>query len=158
MFEYVLDTSYNFLKSTAYLEQNPESLVVLTRFCLHLEKSTISFLSSHADELFPLKLNEQVVLTPVHEICQKARFVAQSLIDFYVSRNGDMIAHLFNRSLVTRDWLNSPEPRNIRGVMKRVVEELTMIDALTGLLFDDGSTRESSDSSKKTYSQVSYRL
>ena len=30
----------------------------------------------------------------------------------------------------TRDWLNTIEPRNVRAVMKRVVEDITAIDSL----------------------------
>ena len=32
------------------------------------------------------------------------------------------------KSVETRDWLNSIEPRNVRAVMKRVVEDITAID------------------------------
>ena len=33
------------------------------------------------------------------------------------------------KSVETRDWLNSIEPRNVRAVMKRVVEDITAIDS-----------------------------
>jgi hypothetical protein len=35
---------------------------------------------------------------------------------------------MLRKSIETRDWLNSVEPRSVRAVMKRVVEETTSID------------------------------
>ena len=46
------------------------------------------------------------------------------------------------KSVETRDWLNSLEPRNVRAVMKRVVEEVTMIDKQVGLLYVEGTKKE----------------
>jgi hypothetical protein len=36
---------------------------------------------------------------------------------------------MLRKSVETRDWLNTVEPRTVRAVMKRVVEETTCIDA-----------------------------
>ena len=36
---------------------------------------------------------------------------------------------MMRKSVETRDWLNSIEPRNVRAVMKRVVEDITAIDS-----------------------------
>ena len=35
---------------------------------------------------------------------------------------------MLRKSVETRDWLNTIEPRNVRAVMKRVVEDMTAID------------------------------
>ena len=35
---------------------------------------------------------------------------------------------MLRKSVETRDWLNTIEPRNVRAVMKRVVEDITAID------------------------------
>ncbi len=40
-----------------------------------------------------------------------------------------MLSQMLRKSVETRDWLNSVEPRTVRAVMKRVVEETTCIDA-----------------------------
>lgn len=45
---------------------------------------------------------------------------------------------MIRKSVETRDWLNTIEPRNVRSVMKRLVEELTCIDKQVGLLFEEG--------------------
>lgn len=60
---------------------------------------------------------------------------------------------MLRKSVETRDWLHTIEPRTVRAVMKRVVEDITAIDATVGLLYDDqNNTQEhSSDSSRKTH-------
>ena len=45
---------------------------------------------------------------------------------------------MIRKSVETRDWLNTIEPRNVRSVMTRLVEELTCIDKQVGLLFEEG--------------------
>lgn len=65
---------------------------------------------------------------------------------------------LLRKSVETRDWLNTIEPRNVRAVMKRVIEDITTIDTLVGQLFEEGVRKErSSDSSRRTlnYSSAS---
>ena len=39
---------------------------------------------------------------------------------------------MLRKSVETRDWLNTIEPRNVRAVMKRVVEDITAIDMQVG--------------------------
>ena len=50
---------------------------------------------------------------------------------------------MIRKSVETRDWLNTMEPRNVRSVMRRLVEtqELSSIDKQVGLLFEEGSKR-----------------
>lgn len=58
---------------------------------------------------------------------------------------------MIRKSVETRDWLNTLEPRNVRAVMKRIVEDLTSIDIQVGELFEAGSRKEKgSDSSRNT--------
>ena len=49
---------------------------------------------------------------------------------------------MIRKSVETRDWLNTIEPRNIRSVMKRVVEEVTLIDKQVGTLYEEGPRKE----------------
>lgn len=51
---------------------------------------------------------------------------------------------MIRKSVETRDWLNTIEPRNVRSVMKRMVEEVTLIDKQVGSLYKDGSRKEQS--------------
>lgn len=58
---------------------------------------------------------------------------------------------MIRKSVETRDWLNTIEPRNVRAVMKRIVEDLTSIDLQVGELFEAGVRKEKgSDSSRNT--------
>ena len=50
---------------------------------------------------------------------------------------GQVLSQMLRKSVETRDWLNSVEPRTVRAVMKRVVEETTCIDAQVGRFFSD---------------------
>ena len=49
---------------------------------------------------------------------------------------------MIRKSVETRDWLNSLETRNVPAVMKRVVEEVTMIDKQVGLLYVEETKKE----------------
>ena len=42
---------------------------------------------------------------------------------------------MLRKSVETRDWLNTIEPRNVRAVMKRVVEDITAIDTQVGISY-----------------------
>ena len=59
---------------------------------------------------------------------------------------------MIRKSISTRDWLHSIEPRSVRPVMKRVVEDITNMDSHVGSLFLEGDRKErSSDSSRRTH-------
>lgn len=60
---------------------------------------------------------------------------------------------MLRKSVETRDWLHTIEPRTVRAVMKRVVEDITAIDSTVVLLYEDQSNaaEQSSDSSRKTH-------
>ena len=65
---------------------------------------------------------------------------------------------MLRKSVETRDWLNCLEPRSVRAVMKRVVEELSAIEAMIGDLYETGTrTSGSSDSSRKTHLRYMYK-
>lgn len=58
---------------------------------------------------------------------------------------------MLRKSVETRDWLHTIEPRTVRAVMKRVLEDITAIETQVGLLYEEGQRSErSSDSSRKT--------
>lgn len=48
---------------------------------------------------------------------------------------------MIRKSVETRDWLSTIEPRNVRAVMKRVVEDITAIDTEVGSLYEEGSRK-----------------
>ena len=60
---------------------------------------------------------------------------------------------MLRKSVDTRDWLNTIEPRTVRAVMKRVVEDITNIDGQVGALYEEGTRKaHSSDSSRRALS------
>lgn len=60
---------------------------------------------------------------------------------------------MLRKSVETRDWLHTIEPRTVRAVMKRVVEDMTAIDSIVTQLYEDQgtATEHSSDSSRKAH-------
>lgn len=67
-------------------------------------------------------------MTPVTGLCAEARQAAQKLLNHYVKVQGLVISQMLRKSVETRDWITTIEPRNVRAVMKRVVEDATSID------------------------------
>ncbi|KAJ7420785.1 Vacuolar protein sorting-associated protein 51 like protein [Willisornis vidua] len=133
----------------------PALLLLLARLCLDYESSTISYILTLTDEQFPPQDSGPPV-TPGPALCAEARAAAQRLLDHYVQVQGAAVAQMLRKSVETRDWLGTVEPRNVRAVMKRVVEDITAIDVQVGQLFEEGVRRaQSSDSSRRAFSVYS---
>ena len=47
---------------------------------------------------------------------------------------------MLRKSVETRDWLNTIEPRTVRAVMKRVVEDVTAMDMQVCIIIHDVTT------------------
>lgn len=47
------------------------------------------------------------------------------------------VLQMLRKSVETRDWLNTIEPRNVRAVMKRVIEDISAIDTQVGQLYEE---------------------
>uniref|UniRef100_UPI003AB0C8BE vacuolar protein sorting-associated protein 51 homolog isoform X2 n=1 Tax=Centroberyx gerrardi TaxID=166262 RepID=UPI003AB0C8BE len=132
----------------------PALLLLLSRLCLDYETSTISYILTLTDEQFLVQHHSPV--TAVTALCAEAREAAQKLLNHYVKVQGLIISQMLRKSVETRDWVNTIEPRNVRAVMKRVVEDTTSIDVQVGLLYEEGVRKaHSSDSSKRTFSVYS---
>ncbi|XP_057675965.1 vacuolar protein sorting-associated protein 51 homolog [Corythoichthys intestinalis] len=132
----------------------PALLLLLSRLCLDYETSTISYILTLTDEQFLAQHHSPA--TAVTALCAEAREAAQKLLNHYVKVQGLIISQMLRKSVETRDWVNTIEPRNVRAVMKRVVEDATSIDVQVGLLYEEGVRKaHSSDSSKRTFSVYS---
>ena len=59
---------------------------------------------------------------------------ASKLLTTYVTCSSNQISKMIRASVDTRDWLQSSEPRQIKGVMRRVVEEVTRTDSMVNNL------------------------
>jgi hypothetical protein len=125
-------------------------LLVLTKLCLEFESVAIDYLLTLADEQF--FINDKSGVTRKSSLCDTFSEVAKSLINHYVKVRGSNLSQMIRKSVETRDWLNTIEPRNVRAVMKRIVEDITSIDMQVGELFEVGTRKEKgSDSSRNTF-------
>jgi len=60
---------------------------------------------------------------------------------------------MLRKSVETRDCLSAVEPRTVRAVMKRVVEDVAAMDVLISQLYEEGVRAErTSDSTRRSYS------
>ncbi|ETN59216.1 Protein fat-free [Anopheles darlingi] len=138
----------------------PTLLLVLSKVCLEMERAGVHTLTSLVDELYQLDSERSVTLVHETELCHEMRDSAQLLLDSYVRLQGLNLSQMLRKSVETRDWLNCLEPRSVRAVMKRVVEETAAIDGVLGELYDSAGgtsgarTAASSDSSRKTHFSI----
>ncbi|XP_074642673.1 vacuolar protein sorting-associated protein 51 homolog isoform X2 [Tubulanus polymorphus] len=130
----------------------PALLLILSRLCQDLESSTIHYLLTLTEELFSCMTDHKFNVTPLIDLTNDAKGTAQLLLDHYVHIQGFTISQMIRKSVETRDWQNTIEPRNVRAVMKRIVEDITATDGQVGQLYEEGTRKENSDSSRKTYS------
>ncbi|XP_055697517.1 vacuolar protein sorting-associated protein 51 homolog [Phlebotomus papatasi] len=134
----------------------PNLLLVLSKTCLEMDQVGIHSLMSLVDDLYEIESENSATLTHESELCAEMRDAAQALLDTYVRMQGLNISQMLRKSVETRDWLNCLEPRSVRAVMKRVVEELNSIEGILTGLYDSGTrTAASSDSSRKTHFSLS---
>ncbi|KAG5671805.1 hypothetical protein PVAND_001980 [Polypedilum vanderplanki] len=132
-------------------------LLVLSKVCLKLEKGGVRSLLNLVDELYEIDSENSSTLTHETELNSEMFDAAKILLDAYVRVQGMNVSQMLRKSVETRDWINCLEPRSVRAVMKRVVDELTNIDGTLEELFESGQmqTTASSDSSRKTHFSMS---
>jgi vacuolar protein sorting-associated protein 51 len=132
-------------------------LLVLSKVCLKLEKGGIRSLLNLVDELYDIDSENSTTLTHETELNSEMNESAKILLDAFVRVQGMSISQMLRKSVETRDWINCLEPRSVRAVMKRVVDEFTNIDGTLEELFESGqpNTTASSDSSRKTHFSMS---
>lgn len=113
-------------------------LLVLSKVCLKLEKGGVRSLLNLVDELFEIDSENSATLTHETELNSEMHDAAQILLDAYVRVQGINVSQMLRKSVETRDWINCLEPRSVRAVMKRIVDELTNIDGTLDELFESG--------------------
>ena len=59
---------------------------------------------------------------------QQLNGIAKQLLKQYICSQGYNLSQMLRKSIETRDWINTIEPRHVRSVMKRIIEDLTQID------------------------------
>lgn len=134
----------------------PNLLLVFSKVCLELEQIGVKKIIMLVDELYAIDPIANPSLTHENDLYGNMRKSAQILLDSYVRLQGLNISQMLRKSVETRDWLNCLEPRSVRAVMKRIVEELSLIDSVLSDLYESGAqTAASSDSSRKTHFSIS---
>ncbi|XP_020283585.1 vacuolar protein sorting-associated protein 51 homolog [Pseudomyrmex gracilis] len=134
----------------------PTLLLLLSKMCIEYKENNVRYLLTTTDNLFNIDQynSSENIVTPASEICDHFQEAAQNLLNHYVRIQGLAVSQMLRKSVETRDWLHTIEPRTVRAVMKRVVEDITAIDSQVAALYDsnDGQVDRSSDSSRKTHS------
>lgn len=134
----------------------PNLLLVFSKMCLEMEQNGVKKIIMLVDELFAIDPIGNSSLTHENDLYGNMRKSAQILLDSYVRLQGLNISQMLRKSVETRDWLNCLEPRSVRAVMKRIVDELSLIDGILSDLYENGGqTAASSDSSRKTHFSIS---
>ncbi|XP_045475583.1 vacuolar protein sorting-associated protein 51 homolog [Harmonia axyridis] len=135
----------------------PTLLLLLSKLCMEFRNGHVHQLLSLTDELFHINsmhLKPNPALTNETEIETSMQESAQELLNHYVRIQGLNVSQMLRKSVETRDWLHTIEPRTVRAVMKRVVEDIAAIETTIALFYEDQgtSTEHSSDSSRKQQS------
>lgn len=117
-------------------------LLVLSKVCLKLEKGGVRSLLNLVDELYEIDSENSATLTHETELNSEMHDAAQNLLDSYVRVQGMNVSQMLRKSVETRDWINCLEPRSVRAVMKRIVDELGNIDGTLDELFESGGLWE----------------
>ncbi|XP_015514024.2 vacuolar protein sorting-associated protein 51 homolog [Neodiprion lecontei] len=134
----------------------PTLLLLLSKMCIEFKESSVHYLLTTTDDLFNIQRHASLAnfVTSESEICNNFQTAAQNLLNHYVRLQGLSVSQMLRKSVETRDWLHTIEPRTVRAVMKRVVEDVTAIELQVSALYDDsdGQIDRSSDSSRRTHS------
>ena len=134
-FSHVIDIAQNFCTDTVTTAEKSAPppaalLLLLSRTCYDLQLNTAQYLMAMVDEQFLIE--DTGGLTSVPKINGLLKTVSQMLLNHYVKMQGGIMSQMLRKSVETRDWLNTVEPRSVRAVMKRVVEEVTAVDRQVG--------------------------
>ena len=149
---HVIRCSEDYQRTGMSWSSPPQLVLILSKVCFDLEASLLSYLLSHVDDVLTARRSSSSShrgLTPVSDLTFMAKATAQNLLNHYVRRCGLNISHLIRKSIENRDWMSCTEPRSVRSVVKRIVDDLSIIESQVGDLYEEGSRVErSSDSSR----------
>lgn len=83
--------------------------------------------------------------------------IAKQLLKQYIWSQGYTLSQMLRKSIETRDWLNTVEPRHVRSVMKRIIEDLTQIDKQVKMLYSDQQQTTSLTALSSSYGRYYHR-
>ena len=131
----------------------PQLVLLLSKLCLDLANHIVGYLFQFSEEMFGRPASNKALMGG---LVKEAREYAQRLLNIYVWIEGQSISHMIRKSVETRDWLSGVEPRSVRSVVKRVIEDVTLIDFQVGQLYEEGVRVERSSDSSRTFSSFNY--
>nr|CAB3267646.1 vacuolar protein sorting-associated protein 51 homolog [Phallusia mammillata] len=150
---YISETLLSFCDSSNLSKTTtppPALLLLLSRLCRDFEQSTVAYVLTLTDEQFMIPSRDKT--SQVGDLTTEMGETAHKLLEAYVQYSGLSLSRMIRTSIEARDWLKCVEPRQVRAVMRRVVEEVTQSDQQVGYLYEEGvRTARSSDSSKRTH-------
>ncbi|KAH7639298.1 vacuolar protein sorting 51 [Dermatophagoides farinae] len=150
--EYILTIVEEFEQSYTTSHISSCFILILSKICRDLSDSIISYLIKYTEEIFAAPKFGQRYAIP---LTKRARDDGEKLLNAYVCIEGQSISHMIRKSVETRDWMSTVEPRSVRSVMKRIIEDITLIDFLVGQLYEEGQRIERSSDSSRTFSTFS---
>lgn len=141
----------------------PQLLLILSKLCYELQNSGIDCLLTQGNILLDKAshLSESVSMPEnlSGSLCKSAGEGAQILLDNFVNHMGLKVSQMLRVSVLSREWIRVPEPRGVRAVVRRVLEALAATEQVALQLYDTGvTTRQSSDSSRRTHSMSASKL
>lgn len=145
---YLISTAASYEKTSTSSVPPSQLVLLLSKFCLDLSDSMIGYLLAFTQE--QLMIDPKVVGTSVSDLSSEAKNAAQNLVNYFVRKEGQSISQMIRKSVETRDWLSSVEPRAVRSVMKRIVEDISALDAQVGQLYEEGTRSERSSESSRS--------
>ena len=74
-------------------------------------------------------------LTPPGPLAEEFRATATRLLTTFAKFEGAQMAHMVRKSVEARDWLRCLEPRTVRSVIRRILEDLADIDFQVRTIF-----------------------
>ncbi len=93
-------------------------------------------------------------LTPISTVLQDFKITSQSLLQRYVQTESHTLVQMIRKSMDSRDWLTASEPRGVRPVIKRILEEIARVDSHAALMYEEGTRKKGgseTSSSRRTH-------
>ncbi|CAF1485709.1 unnamed protein product [Adineta steineri] len=149
----------------------PILLLMLSKLILNFDSSSIPYLCTVFEEKFNLILennprndnqkggasSSSLDRSKLTAIQKQFSVIAKQLLKQYICSQGYTLSQMLRKSIETRDWLNTVEPRHVRSVMKRIIEDLTQIDKQVMMLYNDQQPSTPLTSLSSSYGRYHHR-
>jgi len=146
-FRHIVDTCSKF-SGCGGRNVPPNLLLLLSRTCHDLHTNTTDHLTNQLSDQLSADRSPHNQLSQINK---QLSDLSQQLLDSYVQLQAADLSLMLRKSVEARDWLSTVEPRSVRAVMKRVVEDVGLIDEQVGQLYEEGQRKVRSSDSSRTY-------